>query len=93
MAILPLRLFPFEINVPFVCIRVELFGLDAEMQRLFRSKEVWWIWLWALIFFINFGIISLTAFGVLMDINMVTIYLLNTCNLSQELGITAVIFL
>jgi hypothetical protein len=30
MAILPLWLFPFEINVPFVCILLELFGLDAK---------------------------------------------------------------
>lgn len=83
MVILPLWLFPFQINAPFACIFAELFGLDAGVVR---SEDVCWIWLWALIFFINFRIISLMASSVLMGFNMVTIYLLNTCNLSQELG-------
>lgn len=78
--ILPLWLFPFQINAPFACIQCRV--ILVLMQELFRSEDVWRIWLWALIFFINFRIISLMAPSVLMDINMITIYLLNAYNLS-----------
>lgn len=59
------------------------------MQRLFGSKDVRWIWLWALISFINFRIISLMACSVLMGINMAAVYLSNYRQSFPGSGITA----